>query len=59
MFKRINKKIIDFEKKWNVMFNKKELKLQQDVRECYISRKRLVKKLKYQNHWKVRDHCHS
>ena len=38
----------------------KQSKLQQDATECYISRKRFMKKfVKYKNDQQVRDYCHS
>ena len=37
---------------------KEELKSHQDARKCYISGKRIFKKLaKSKNYGKVRDHC--
>ena len=38
---------------------KHELKSHQDAMECYIYRKRFIKKfVKGKNHRKVRDHCY-
>ena len=37
---------------------KKELKLHQDAAECYICRKRFLKKFVNKNYRKVRHHCH-
>ena len=38
---------------------KKEIKLHQDAKVCYICGKRILQKLsKSINYWKVKDHCH-
>ena len=52
------KNIIDFEK--NLLpLTKKKLKSHQNTPECYICKKRFIKKFaKDKNHHKVRDHCH-
>ena len=53
------KNIIDFENKKSVVINKKELKLRQDTKICYICGKRILKKLsKSINSWNVKHHCH-
>ena len=42
-----------------LLLTKKELNPHQDATECYIYRKKTVKKLaKDKNHRSVRDHCH-
>ena len=51
--------VISFEKKKMLPLTKKELKLHQDPRECYICRKRFLKMFgNDKNCGKVRDHCH-
>ena len=51
--------VINFEKKNMLSLTKKELKLHQDVKECYICGKRFLKKLANdKNYQQVRDHCH-
>ena len=53
------KSTTDFEKKKMLPLTKEELKSHQDAKLCYISGKRILKKLsKTINYWEVRDHCH-
>ena len=53
------KNIIDFKKKKMLSLTKKELKLHQDTKLCYICGIGILKKLsKSINYQKVRDHCH-
>ena len=54
--------VISFEKKKMLPLTEKELKLHQYATQCYICRKKLMKKKKKiakdKHHWKVRDDCH-
>ena len=53
------KNIIGFENKKMLPLTKEELKSHKDTKACYISGKRILKKLsKSKNYWKFRDHCH-
>ena len=46
-------------RKITLPFTKKELHLYQDTTECYICRRKFIKKFaKDKNHQNVRDHCH-
>ena len=57
-FKRIRKRISDFEKKRMLPLTKGERKSHHDAKVCYVCRKRILKKLpKSINCWKVREHC--
>ena len=54
-----SKNIIDLEKKKMLPLAKEELKSHKDAKICYISGKRIFKKLsKILCYWKVSDHCH-
>ena len=51
--------VINFEKKKMLPLTKKELKLHQDVTECYICGRWFLKKFTNDKDYrKIRDHCH-